>query len=328
MDKPFKTYNQQMKYLRETKNIECSGSQHKSILITCGYFNLINGYKTPFIIRTDSSGNHQYIGGTTIDHFKAVKDFDDELRYIILKYITHCEEEIRTLAGHKFDYLNNDGETTWFQIESFNPDISAQNKIKVIAKCFTEIDKSKQPYVQHYLNEHSSVPTWIFTKVINFSTFIEFLKICKPGVINSLCALYSIYDLDGNVNPKLLISMLHWIRKIRNACAHNERIYGITRENGRVNAPFAYFLKKPKIYTQHRFQKLVDLIIYLRYFLNNHDYLKFISDIQQSFFKLQGLLNPNAFQKVRADTGIRNIAILDELAAIKKEINYNKFEKL
>lgn len=169
MDKPFKTYNQQMKYLRETKNIECSGSQHKSILITCGYFNLINGYKTPFIIRTDSSGNHQYIGGTTIDHFKAVKDFDDELRYIILKYITHCEEEIRTLAGHKFDYLNNDGETTWFQIESFNPDISAQNKIKVIAKCFTEIDKSKQPYVQHYLNEHSSVPTWIFTKVINFS---------------------------------------------------------------------------------------------------------------------------------------------------------------
>ena len=47
-----------------------------------------------------------------------------------------------------------------------------------------------------------------------------------------------------------------------------------------------------------------------------------------SFFKLQGLLNPNAFQKVRADTGIRNIAILDELAAIKKEINYNKFEKL
>ena len=98
MDKPFKTYNQQMKYLRETKNIECSGSQHKSILITCGYFNLINGYKTPFIIRTDSSGNHQYIGGPTIDHFKAVKDFDDELRYIILKYITHCEEEIRTLA--------------------------------------------------------------------------------------------------------------------------------------------------------------------------------------------------------------------------------------
>ena len=123
-------------------------------------------------------------------------------------------------------------------------------------------------------------------------------------------------------------SLFNWIRKIRNACAHNERIYGITRENGRVNAPFEYFLKKPKIYTQHRFQKLVDLIIYLRYFLNDHDYLKFISDIQQSFFKLQGLLNPNAFQKVRADTGIRNIAILDELAAIKKEINYNKFEKL
>lgn len=47
MDKKFKTYNQQMKYLRDSKNIICNGSSNKTILIRTGYFNLINGYKTP-----------------------------------------------------------------------------------------------------------------------------------------------------------------------------------------------------------------------------------------------------------------------------------------
>lgn len=328
MNKPFKTHNQQMKYLRYTKGIECNGSNHKAILIKHGYFNLINGYKTPFVIGVDASGNHSYIGGTTIDHFKAVKEFDDELRYILLKYITRCEEEIRTLAGHKFDYTNNYGSSEWYEIDSYNEDVSAQDKIRVIAKCYNEINQSQQPYVQHYLNEHNSVPTWIFIKVINFSTFIDYLQICKPEVINSICELYTIKDSYGNPNPDLLISILHWMRKVRNACAHNERIYGITRDNGRVNQPYYQFLSAPRRYTRHRSQRVMDIIIYLKYFLCDKEFKLFIKEIKDSFSKLQHQLNPNAFDKVRAETGIRDINTLDELAGIHKPINYNNFEKI
>ena len=74
------------------------------------------------------------------------------------------------------------------------------------------------------------------------------------------------------MSPELLISMLHWMRKIRNACAHNERIYGVTRDNGRVNQPYIAFLSNPKIHTRHRSQKIIDIIIYLKYFLNDTDY--------------------------------------------------------
>ena len=44
-DKPFKTYNEQMLYLREKKKISCEGSDDKQVLLRNGYFNLINGYK-------------------------------------------------------------------------------------------------------------------------------------------------------------------------------------------------------------------------------------------------------------------------------------------
>lgn len=57
-DKIFLTYNQQMKKLRNDKKIACNASPNKIALVRSGYFNLINGYKTPFICGIDNSGNH------------------------------------------------------------------------------------------------------------------------------------------------------------------------------------------------------------------------------------------------------------------------------
>lgn len=57
-DKFFLTYNQQKRKLRNNKHILCNGSNHKKILIRAGYFNIVNGYKNPFISGQDSQGNH------------------------------------------------------------------------------------------------------------------------------------------------------------------------------------------------------------------------------------------------------------------------------
>ena len=120
-DKFFLTYNQQMKKLRNDKGIICSGSMHKNILIRAGYFNIINGYKNPFISGRNDAGNHIYISGTTIEQLQAVKLFDEKLRSFLLRYITQVEEETRTLAGYKFDECNNNGEITWYSTDAYSP---------------------------------------------------------------------------------------------------------------------------------------------------------------------------------------------------------------
>lgn len=83
-DKYFLTYNQQMRKLRNDKKIECFGSKHKQILVRTGYFNIINGYKMPFVSGNDSEGNHIYLPQTTIDQMYSVKQFDDNLRLFFL----------------------------------------------------------------------------------------------------------------------------------------------------------------------------------------------------------------------------------------------------
>ena len=85
-DKLFLTYNQQMKKLRNDKHIECKGSSHKKILIRAGYFNIVNGYKTPFVSGRDSNGNHSYISGTSINQLQAVKNL--MINYVLFYFVT------------------------------------------------------------------------------------------------------------------------------------------------------------------------------------------------------------------------------------------------
>ena len=110
-----------MKKLRNDKHIICSGSSHKKVLIRSGYFNIVNGYKTPFVSGLDALGNHIYISNTSINQLYAVKLFDEQLRSFLLKYITQVEEEIRTLTGYKFDECNDNGNIPWYDINAYSP---------------------------------------------------------------------------------------------------------------------------------------------------------------------------------------------------------------
>ena len=113
-------------------------------------------------------------------------------------------------------------------------------------------------------------------KVVNFSTFIDILRCSKREVSHSLCELYGLKDEDGHNNVKLLIGSLHWMRKIRNSCAHNERVYCLTRKqerrshSGRILEN--YFRMLSNGYSRDLDQRLFDLIVYFKYYLPKSEY--------------------------------------------------------
>ena len=331
-DKFFLTYNQQMKKLRNQKHILCDGSPHKKILVRAGYFNLVNGYKNPFISGRDSGGNHTYISGTSINQLQSVKCFDERLRALLLRYITQVEEETRTLSGYKFDECNDHGAIPWYDTNAYSPDKFLQDKMSVISKAYSELSKSQLDYVKFYMENHKQIPTWIMIKVVNFSTFIDIIRVSKKEVAHSLCDLYGIQDQRGYPNVKLLIGSLHWMRKIRNSCAHNERIYCLTRKNdsrsrtGRIREQYIEALGRG--YVRDLNQRIFDLIVYFKYFLPRREYKQFISELKAMLSELEAQIHPHAFEYIRGQMGIRNLADLDVLNDLPKdEIEYNKFDK-
>lgn len=331
-DKYFLTYNQQMRRLRDSKHILCNGSAGKNILVRSGYFNIVNGYKNPFISGTDAAGNHTYISGTSINQLQAVKRFADQLRSFLLRYITQVEEETRALTAYKFDSCNSNGEVPWYSADAYSPNRSLQDKMSVISKAYRELSESKLDYVKFYMDNHKQIPTWIVLKVVNFSTFIDIVRFSKTDVPHSLCKLYGLLDDTGRPNVKLLIGSLHWMRKIRNSCAHNERVYCLSRASDRYGRSGRILEKHFRTlglgYSRDLEQRIFDLFIYFKYYLPKNEFRQFIREFRVMINDLQGKIHPHAFEYIRAQIGIKRLSDLDVLLSIPKdEIEYNKFDK-
>ena len=331
-EKCFLTYNQQMRKLRQDKGIDCKGSPHKTILIRSGYFNLINGYKNPFINAIDQKGCHVYIPDTSLDQIHTVKRFDDRLRSFLLRYITQVEEEVRALTSYKFDESNENGTIYWYDTTAFSDEFSLQKIMNTISASYTQISRSHLDYVTFYMENHQRIPTWIMMKAIDFSTFIDVLKYSKKAVRHSICGLYDITDQNQHPNVKLLIGSLHWMRQVRNSCAHNERIYSLSRDSqgkkagGRILEK--YFRQLRPSYARDKEQRIFDLIVYLKYYLPPKEYREFISELKSMMFELKSRIVPPAFNHIRAQMGIKNMDDLDILLSLSKaEIDYNKFDK-
>jgi abortive infection bacteriophage resistance protein len=299
------------------------------MLIRAGYFNLINGYKNPFISGTDGNGNHIYIPDTSIEQIHYVKRFDESLRSFLLKYITQIEEEVRTLTGYKFDTCNDNGKIPWYETAAYSSQNTLQEKMGTISKAYSELSRSELDYVQFYMTHHKKIPTWIMLKVVNFSTFINVLRYSKSDVKHSICILYGLIETKQSKtfpNVKLLIGSLHWMRKIRNACAHNERIYCLSRPKGRILETYLRSLRPA--YSREKNQKLFDLMVYFKYYLPLKEYQQFISELKGMLFDLKGNIDPIAFDHIRGQMGIIALADLDALVSLPKDdIDYNKFDK-
>lgn len=91
MDKTFKNYDEMLELLR-SRGIDLSTSdlrgRAKVLLQHNGYYNLINGYKEPFLLR-DELGKpvdpEAYAPGTTVEDIYQLYSFDRNLRYSILQ---------------------------------------------------------------------------------------------------------------------------------------------------------------------------------------------------------------------------------------------------
>ena len=323
-----------MRKLRNDKSINCSGSNDKKILVRMGYFNIVNGYKTPFTCGLNANGDHIYLPNTNLEHLYALKQFDDELRLFLLKYITQIEEEVRTLTGYKFDQCNNNGKIPWYDANAYSPTSRLQYRMSAISSAYGELSSSQLDYVKFYMDNHTSIPTWIMIKVVNFSTFIDVLKHSKTAVTHSICTLYDMMDTNNKPNVKLLIGSLHWLRKVRNSCAHNERIFCIhqaqeqrRRNSGRIIENYISLLRPS--YSRDSDKRIFDLLVYFKYYLPDKEYKQMMTTFQTMLTTLQKRISANAFDNIRGQMGIKDLNDLDTLKNLRKApIKYHLFDTL
>ena len=286
-DKPFKTYQQLIEKLRDEKGLTIQPEDEEkviSLLKKYSYFSLVSGYKNLF-----KSQEGTYFQGTKIDDILALYEFDDQLRDIFFHAIQIVEKHIKSLLSYSF--VNKYGECQDEYLSSLNYDTKAgskdeyarQKEIKKLITTFISaiIPPSDHNYIKHQWDKHKNVPLWATVKVITFGTISKMFSLCESSVRSDVAK-----EFPG-VSEDALIGMLDMLTRVRNVCAHNERLYDFSVKNSRaiqnfpVHEELGISKSKSGLYNQGK-TDLFAALICLKYLLQADDFRKTVLGIGES----------------------------------------------
>lgn len=229
----FTTINEQIELLKIRGLIFKSEFQACSLLENYGYYNIINGYKAPYTIKTLQM--ETYKAGTTFEQIYSLFCLDHTIRNHVMTVMLDLEEQLRAVTsyvvgkafGHRQDdYLNF---RNYQNRKSANPHFSLDSILNIMRKA----SYSNRNPIRYHREIYGNVPPWVLFKGIYLSTLVNFIKLQKPAQKADI--IYSIYPLQLDQINKcikdLFTDTLFICLEYRNLAAHGGRVYNYIPES-------------------------------------------------------------------------------------------------
>lgn len=302
MDKPFKTYNQQLKILRSRGMDIKNGSKAISVLKRENYYNIINGYKEIFL-DTNSTSCEVFKTGTKFEYIYSLFEFDRNLRGIFLKYILKLESSMKSKISY---YFSEEYKMPFNYLNTNNFKNTELNEVtKLISRISATIEKNTNiGQISHYLNNYKNLPLWVLMKKLDFGGMAFFYNALKEKIKIKICdEIFEEYSKEYKIKTAIcqncmqLGKMLFFVNRFRNACAHDERLYNLKITSKDIKFQHFYSSNIANNY------KLFDLLIILKIFLTKKDFKKLILSLKEEFEDLKEILPNNIFNLVQINMG-------------------------
>ena len=292
MEKVFKTYDEQISILN-ARGITISSPEEKSVakkaLQHYGYYNLINGYKMPFLEASATENTDDiFKAGTKINEIKALYNFDAGIRRVFFKYILLIETNIKNLIAYSFSQAHP--QENYLIYTNFNRNL--RNSDKLITNLISDIQRQissrvSDPSISHYLKEHGYIPLWVLNNILTLGTISNFYKIMNQKERQEISKIFKIQDNE-------LENILMYITPIRNFCAHNNRLYCYRTKmpltdlpiHDALNIPRSSESKNEYIYGK---RDLFAAVLGMKILLSDMEFKKFLKEINNAL----NILRPN-----------------------------------
>ncbi len=290
-DKPFLTYNQQIQKL-VGKGLSITNNEDAiNLLKRHSYFALISGYKNPF-----KAKNGLYKPRTSLDDIYSLYVFDDALRTIILRNILKVEKHIKSLISYSFCETYGEDQQHYLDATKYNYSRANQSDINDLIGRLSKIvsDPKDYLYVSHQLKRHGNIPLWVMMKALTLGTVSKFYSFL-PQSIQSRISIEFDYVTENE-----LVRMLDLLARVRNVCAHNERLFNYRYKKGAINNTFIHqylhITKTNEQYTKGK-QDLFAVIIVLKYLLSHDEFCLLVEEIDNALQTL--LISTKQLQKLQ-----------------------------
>lgn len=228
MNKPFKTYEEQTAILT-SRNLNIPNKDRAmSLLKSENYYNIINGYRVPFLLTKDPERYHPL---ASFEHIELLYDFNNNLRGLLLPILIKIENTLKAVIAYNF--AEQYGEYGYLNKQNYN--ISKEFKlindklIPNIKKALLHAKKSHDAVydcIKHY-NKKGDVPIWVLVNVLNFTTLSIFYT-CLDGKLKDKIAIQLSVMYNSVIRKNDLDLFFRILVQYRNMCAHGQRICNFT----------------------------------------------------------------------------------------------------
>lgn len=293
--KPFLTYSEQIEKLRKDKKLEIANEEYAiKLLKEYSYFDLVSGYKSLFKRKDGTYKLH-----TTIEDIYALYCFDDSLRALLLRYILKIEKHIKSIISYSFCEVNGEDQSHYLNATKYNYNMQNQESInKLISKLSEIVNNPKNyPYIRHQKKRYSNIPLWVMMKALTLGTVSKMYSFLPQKI---QCKVSREFDY---INEGMLVQMLDLLARVRNVCAHNERLYDYKYQKGTIDDTDRHIiLNIPKRKGQYVKGKkdIFAVVIIFKYLLNVQDFEAFCNRLNEMFsdlFKSTEILQESQLQK-------------------------------
>ena len=272
--KPFLTYEQQVTKLSEEKGLEIEDKEYAIKLLKCySYFDLISGYKEVF-----KGKDGKYKLHTSIEDIYALYCFDDELRSVLLKYILKIEKHFKSLISYAFCDEYGEEQIHYLNATKYNYVEKHQDEINELVSRLKKIidDPKNYPYINHQKIKYGNIPLWVLIKALTLGTVSKMYSLLPQKI------QYRVSIEFEYVNEGMMVQMIDLLSRVRNVCAHNERLYDYRYSKGTIDDTHVHrIIGVPQLKGQYTKGKkdLFAVVIVLKYLLDDEDFATFIVEL-------------------------------------------------
>lgn len=239
-DKNFTTFAQQISKLESRGLSFVSKEMALATLRRYGYYNVINGYKAPFVEK--EGDDERYKEGITFEHIFALYELDRKLRNAVLNSLLEVEDTLRTATAHCIAEKFTAEESKYLDRVNYRLGKKRSNgtyQLDDMLSKFQKIRNDNVQPIQYYREHYGNIPPWILLKGASFGNLVNFIKLQKGDVKTEIISI--IYDMSPAVianSPALrdlFMDTIFVCLDYRNKAAHGGRIY-----NYQGDATFRY----------------------------------------------------------------------------------------
>lgn len=170
-----------------------------SILLSEGYYSVVNGYKDSFIDReaTAAAGDDRYREEATLTDIYDLFSFNRKLRGLTFHCLIKAEAAVRTAISYCFSDAHRDEDAYLFQAnycskEEFAVSGNDSNRYAseitgLIGILSSRANRSGASFITHYRESYGAVPLWVLTNDLTFGNLEHFFNLMKSAEQRDFC---------------------------------------------------------------------------------------------------------------------------------------------